>query len=104
MFQKKKFTSLGGSTEGSGDLRSVVLHDLTMSHFSSDFPMPVGATITAVDSNTYSVTGEAFGFIAPSMSSSSAKTQLQADDTSLAYEFARKVVAFLSTTQIPNRL
>lgn len=91
MFQKKKFTTLGGSAEGTGDLRSVVLHDLTLNAFSSNFPIPVGASITAVDSNTYSVTGEPFGFIAPSMSSSSARISLQADDTSLAYEFARKV-------------
>ena len=92
MFQKKKFTSLGGSAEGTGDLRSVVLHDLTMTQFASDFPMPVGASITAVDSNTYSVTGEAFGFIAPAMASSTTAVKLQADDTSLAYEFARKVI------------
>ena len=84
MFQKKKFTSLGGSAEGTGDLRSVVLHDLTMTQFSSDFPMPVGAAITSVDSNTYSVTGEAFGFIAPAMGSSTTAVKLQADDTSLA--------------------
>jgi len=90
IFQKKKFVNLGGSAEGTGDLRSVVLHDMTLTHFASNFPLPVGATITAVDSNTYSVTGEAFGFVAPSMSSSSGSTKLQADDTSLAYEFARK--------------
>lgn len=91
IFQKKKFTSLGGSAEGTGDLRSVVLHDLTMTHMSSSFPLPVGATITAVDSNNYSVTGDAFGYIAPANSSSTVSTKLQADDTSLAYEFARKV-------------
>ena len=83
--QKKKFTSLGGSAEGTGDLRSVVLHDMTMTHVSSDFPMPVGANITAVDANTYSVTGEAFGYIAPANSTSTVSTKLQADDTSLAY-------------------
>lgn len=91
IFQKKKFTSLGGSAEGTGDLRSVVLHDMTMTHVSSDFPVPVGANITAVDSNTYSLTGEAFGYIAPANSASTVSTKLQADDTSLAYEFARKV-------------
>jgi len=90
MFQKKKFTSLGGAAEGTGDLRSVVLHDMTMTHMSSDFPMPVGANITAVDANTYSVTGDAFGYIAPANSASTVNTKLQADDTSLAYEFARK--------------
>lgn len=91
IFQKKKFTSLGGSAEGTGDLRSVVLHDMTATHVSSNFPFPVGANLTAVDANTYSITGEAFGFVAPSNSSSNVSTRLQADDTSLAYEFARKV-------------
>jgi len=90
ILQKKKFTSLGGSAEGTGDLRSIVLHDMTATHISSNFPFPVGANLSAVDANTYSITGEAFGFIAPSNSSTNVSTRLQADDTSLAYEFARK--------------
>ena len=95
MFQKKKFTTLGGSAEGTGDLRSVVLHDMTATHISSDFPFPVGANLCAVDAKTYSITGEAFGFVAPSNSSTNVCTRLQSDDTSLAYEFARKASLFL---------
>lgn len=97
MLQKKKFTSLGGAAEGTGDLRSVVLHDMTATHISSTFPFPVGANLSAVDANTYSITGEAFGFVAPSNSSTNVSTRLQADDTSLAYEFARKVNLLLHT-------
>lgn len=37
MLQAKKFTSLSGAAESVGDLKSVVLHNMTLTNISSDF-------------------------------------------------------------------
>ena len=39
IFQQKKFTSLDGAAEPQGDLKSVVLHSLRVSHVRSTFPV-----------------------------------------------------------------
>jgi hypothetical protein len=54
---------LSGSAESVGDLKSVVLHSLTLSSVSSDFAVPVGVKITGVDNSTYSLTGEAYSTV-----------------------------------------
>ena len=58
--RQKKFTSLDGAAEPMGDLKSVVLHDMKITHVKSNFPVALGARISAVDDITYSSTGEAF--------------------------------------------
>jgi hypothetical protein len=89
IFQQKKFVSLDGSSEAQGDLKSVVLHDMRILHSKSSFPLALGARISGVDDKTFSGTGEAFSTIILPMSESSTSKSLQADDTSLAYEFAK---------------
>ena len=39
IFQQKKFTTLAGAAEAQGDLKSVVLHDLSVTGVSSTFPI-----------------------------------------------------------------
>lgn len=39
IFQARKFTGLDGSADAQGDLRSVVLHKLTLNHVKSSFPL-----------------------------------------------------------------
>ena len=39
IFQQKKFTSLEGAADAQGDLKSVVLHDLSVHAVSSTFPV-----------------------------------------------------------------
>lgn len=39
IFQQKKFTSLEGSAEAQGDLKSVVMHSMKISHVRSSFPV-----------------------------------------------------------------
>jgi hypothetical protein len=63
IFQQKKFTSLDGSAEVQGDLKSMVLHDLSVTHVSSNFPISLGAKFTGVDDTTFSSTGEAYSLI-----------------------------------------
>ena len=87
---QKKFTDLAGSTEAQGDLKSVVLHNLTCSAQKSTFPFALGVKISAVDSETFSSTGDAYSMITMPNSSSTTAITLQEDDTALAYEFARK--------------
>jgi hypothetical protein len=45
IFQQKKFTSLDGNAESMGDLKSVVLHDMEITHCKSSFPMSLGVSI-----------------------------------------------------------
>lgn len=96
IFQQKKFTSLDGSADVQGDLKSVVLHDMKVTHLKSTFPISLGARVSGVDDRTFSSTGEAFStIIIPNAESHTAKT-LQQDDVSLAYEFSKKFPGYTS--------
>ncbi len=43
IFQQRKFTSLDGAAENKGDLKSIVLHSMKLTHIKSSFPMSLGA-------------------------------------------------------------
>ena len=58
-----QFVDLSGSAELSGDLKSVVLHSMTLASVKSDFDVPVGIKLTGVDNSTYSLTGENYSAI-----------------------------------------
>jgi len=96
IFQQRKFTSLDGAAEPMGDLKSVVLHNLRVQHVKSTFPMSLGARITGVDDATYTSTGEAFSSVILPNCESQRETELQSDDVSLAYEFAKKFPGYTS--------
>ncbi len=83
IFQQKKFVSLDGSADAQGDLKSVVLHDLSVHAVSSTFPVSLGAKITGVDDQTFSSNGEAYSMIVLPKSNSANERSLQADDVSL---------------------
>ena len=74
----------------SGDLKSIVLHELKMTAVSSDFDVPIGMRVSGVDSSTYSLTGAAYSTVVPPQTSTNAARVLQADEVALAYEFAKK--------------
>ena len=80
-----------------GDLKSIVLHDMKITHIKSNFPVALGARITGVDDITYSTTGEAFSTIILPNTESTHPKSLQADDVGLAYEFAKKFPGYTST-------
>jgi hypothetical protein len=84
---QKKFTDLQGNSAAQGDLKSVVLHNMTMASQKSTFPIALGVRITGVDDATFSQTGEAFSTITLPMADTHALRILQQDDTALAYEF-----------------
>ena len=90
IFQQRRFTSLDGAAESMGDLKSIVLHKLSVEHVKSTFPMALGARVTGVDDSTFSSSGEAFSTILLPKCESNRQKMLQADDVSLAYEFAKK--------------
>ena len=88
---------LGGSAENQGDLKSVVLHKMTLAAHKSTFPIALGIRMTGVDDSCYSQTGESYSMIAmPNADSHNARV-LQEDNTELAYEFARKFRSFPAT-------
>lgn len=97
IFQQRKFTALDGSAETMGDLKSIVLHDLKMTHVKSTFPISLGARITGVDNSTFSSTGESFSTIITPHTASNREKCLQSDDVSLAYQFADKFPGYTST-------
>lgn len=75
----------------SGDLKSIVLHNLTMTSVSSDFDVPIGMRVSGVDSSTYSLTGAAYSTVVPPQTSTNAARVLQADEVALGAR-ARPVV------------
>merc|ERR1719243_217778 len=56
IFQQRKFLDLGGSAENQGDLRSVVLHKMTLSSQKSTFPIALGVRMTGVDDKAFAQT------------------------------------------------
>ena len=83
ILQQRRFTDLSGASESQGDLKSVVLHKLTVDQQSNSFPIAVGTKVVGVEDNTYSLTGEAFSSVAlPETSVTTSKT-LQEDDVTL---------------------
>ena len=88
---------LGGSAENQGDLKSVVLHKMTLASQKSTFPIALGVRITGVDDATYSQTGESYSMISMPNADSHIPRVLQEDNTELAYEFARKFRTFRAT-------
>ena len=83
IFRQRRFKSLDGAAEAQGDLKSIVLHDLSVKHVKSTFPISLGARITGVDDKTFSVTGDSFSTIVLPNAESTVSTSLQADDVSL---------------------
>ena len=63
--------------------QSIVLHNMTLSHATSDFAVPVGMKITGVDNKTFSLTGESFSHVLPANTSTNSVRVLQADDVAL---------------------
>jgi len=96
IFQQRKFTSLDGSADCQGDLKSVVLHNISVNHSSSTFPISLGARVSGVDDDTFSSTGDSYSTIVLPNSDNVRQHTLQADDVSLAYEFARKFPGYTS--------
>ena len=41
----------------------MVLHELSVTHVSSNFPIALGARVTGVDDTTFSSTGDAYSMI-----------------------------------------
>jgi hypothetical protein len=96
IFQQSKFTGLDGKSEAFGDLRSVVLHSLTVNEVASNFPIALGAKISGVDNSTFSHIGTPFSTIVNPETTSTRVRHLQKDDVSLCYEFAKKFPGYTS--------
>ena len=83
---QKKFVDLSGSAENQGDLKSVVLHKMTLAAQKSTFPVALGVRITGVDDSCFSQTGESYSMITMPNADSHQERVLQEDNTELAYE------------------
>ena len=80
---QKKFLDLGGSAENQGDLRSVVLHKMTLGAQKSTFPIALGVRMTGVDDKAFSKTGESYSMITMPNADSHNSRVLQEDNTDL---------------------
>ena len=94
---QRKFMDLGGSAEKQGDLKSVVLHELTMGAHKSTFPIALGVRLTGVDDACYSQTGESYSMIAMPNADTHMPRTLQKDNT----ELVRTGCPCPCTTQFP---
>lgn len=90
IFQQSKFTDLSGKADRHGDMKSIVLHSVTLEEASSNLPVSVGVKIPGVDNNTFTLTGESFSHVLPPEATSSTARVLQSDNIDAAYEFSRK--------------
>ena len=93
-FKQRKFTSLEGDSELLGDLSSVVLHDLSVVHTKSTFPVPIGANIFSVDNEAYGNNGRAFSHVIAANSERQVSKSLQKDAVEMAYNFSSKFPGF----------
>lgn len=87
---QKKFTNLNGEMKSCGNLKSVVMHDFSVSNISSNVDVAVGAAISSVDSNVHAANGASYAMVIPPNASISAPATIQQDSTDLAYEFREK--------------
>jgi len=63
---------------------------MTCEEATSSFPISVGAHLTGVDNNTFSLRGDAFGMVMHPNSKVTTPRVLQSDPVSATYEFAKK--------------
>ena len=70
-----------------GDLKSVVLHKMTLAAQKSTFPIALGVRITGVDDSCFSQTGESYSMITMPNADSHVERVLQEDNTELVNHF-----------------
>lgn len=87
VFRQAQFTDLSGSQTMNGDLSSAVVHSITCTKVSSSFPLAVGAKITGVDSQAFSMRGDAYSTIIHPNETSTNPVTLKEDDVSVATDF-----------------
>ena len=93
---------LGGSAENQGDLKSVVLHKMTLASQKSTFPIALGVRITGVDDATYSQTGESYSMISMPNADSHIPRVLQEDNTELGkYQVLKPLLSCVSLLHTP---
>lgn len=66
-----------------GDLKSVVLHKMTLSAQKSTFPVALGIRLTGVDDSCFAMTGESYSMITMPNADSHVERVLQEDNTEL---------------------
>ena len=95
---------LGGSAENQGDLKSVVLHKMSLAAHKSTFPIALGIRMTGVDDSCYSQTGESYSMIAmPNADSHNARV-LQEDNTELVRIGRPMLIAFSARSHARSAL
>ena len=87
---QKKFNNLNGEMKQCGNLKSVVMHDFSVSNLSSNLDVAVGANISSVDANVHAANGASYSMVVPPNASIANQVSIQKDSVDLAYEFAEK--------------
>lgn len=111
IFKQVVYNDLAGKTKAIGDLKSVVLNDISISNISSDFPLgarvfvhtlstarkrclcdvicacvcltALGVNVFSVDNKTYTLNGNGYSVVVPPKGNISAATTLQKDDVNV---------------------
>jgi len=110
IFKHVKFFDTSGNTKGTGDLSSTVLHSVDATAVKSTFPIQLGVKVMGVENNAYSSIGNAFSMIVMSDTSTNIPLQLQQEDVTVAYDFARRYPSYNANnlrthnvTAVPHR-
>jgi hypothetical protein len=90
VFKQMRFTDTNGTTKGTGQLSSTVLHSVDATSMKSTFPIQLGVKIMGVENTAYSSIGNPYSMIVMSETSSNIPVELQKEDVSVAYDFARR--------------
>ena len=90
IFKQVRFLDLSGNTKSTGDLSSTVLHSVDATGIKSTFPIQLGVKVTGVENKSFSSIGVPYSMIAMSHASSNIPIELQKEDVTVAYDFARR--------------
>lgn len=90
VFKPTRYTSANANVKVTGQLASTVVHSIDAIAMKSTFPIQLGVKILGVDNTTFSSIGNPYSMIVMSETSSNIPIELQKEDVSVAYDFARR--------------
>ena len=96
ILRQPRFQNLQGDVSTEGDLRSILLHKMSLNEVASTWPLSIGMRITGVDNDTFTLNGSRFATVVPPDTYNSNTRVLQEDDISTAHNFAKAFPGYTS--------
>jgi len=96
ILRQPRFQNLQGDVSTEGDLRSILLHKMSLHEVGSNWPLSIGTRITGVDNDTFTLNGSRFATVVPPDTYNSNTRVLQEDDITTARSFAKQFPGYTS--------